>query len=206
LKHNEKKFSQILKEKRTEKGLTQEQMALLLDMSARMYSYYEKGDYDESDTVRKAKYIQKLAEIDQSHSVVNESKASYGNIIYVPLTAYGGFLHCYSNKVFLDGLERFTLPGIQGEHFAFEVDGMSMYDKAAPGDKAISTLVENVDWMTKGKMYVLQTVDGLLIKLFDKIVDDKDHFHSYNDGYEGIVIPLKNLKRIYFVDWILKKP
>jgi transcriptional regulator with XRE-family HTH domain len=136
---------------------------------------------------------------------IYEVKKSDGNIIYVPLIAYGGFLHGYANKVYLDSMERFSLPGIQGEHYAFEVDGMSMYDIAVPGDTAIGRLEENFKWMVKGKAYVLQTVNGILIKIFEGIKNDKAYFKSYNPDYDGLDLPLKELKRVYFVTRILKK-
>lgn len=128
-----------------------------------------------------------------------------GNIIYVPLVAYGGFLQGYSSKVFLDQLLRFTLPGVNGEHYAFEVDGMSMFDLAAPGDTAIAKLEEKLEWMIKGKTYVLQTTDGILIKLYEGIKGEKATFNSYNQEYRPIDIPLKSIKRVYFVTRILKK-
>ncbi|HKR03503.1 MAG TPA: S24 family peptidase [Bacteroidia bacterium] len=134
-----------------------------------------------------------------------ETKSQGGNIIHVPLIAYGGFLQGYANKVFMDSLQRFSLPGVNGEHYAFEVDGMSMFDLAAPGDTAIARLEEKVDWMIKGKPYVLQTIDGLLIKLYDGIKGEKWIFKSYNPEYKPIEIPLRNLKRVYFVTRILKK-
>ncbi len=128
-----------------------------------------------------------------------------GNIIYVPLVAYGGFLVGYANKVYMDSLQRFTLPGVTGEHYAFEVDGMSMYDMASPGDYAIAKPEEKLEYMMKGKAYVLQTIDGILIKIFDKISGDQAYFHSFNKDYDGITMPLKSIKRVYFVSRILKK-
>jgi len=140
---------------------------------------------------------------------VNEPVENYqrpsGNIIYVPLYAYGGFLQGYASKVFIDSLERYSLPGITGEHYAFEVDGMSMHDMASPGDYAIARPEEKLEWMVKGKPYVLQTIDGLLIKIFDKLKDDRAFFHSFNKEYNSIDLPLKSLKRVYFVTRILKK-
>jgi phage repressor protein C with HTH and peptisase S24 domain len=140
---------------------------------------------------------------------VSEVKESYtsgkGNIIYVPLIAYGGFLQGYANKVYIDSLEHFSLPGVIGEHFAFEVDGMSMWPMAAPGDTAIARPEEKIEWMVKGKPYVLQTTDGLLIKTYEGIKGEKAIFTSINPDYDGVEIPLKSIKKVYFVTRILKK-
>lgn len=127
------------------------------------------------------------------------------NVYYVPLFCIGGFLAGYRNRVFMDSLEKFYLPGIEGEHFAFEVDGMSMWDMASPGDYAIARQIERLEWMMKGKPYVLQTIDGIYIKIFDKIKDERAYFTSYNKEMDGIDFPLKSIKRVYFVTRILKK-
>lgn len=143
---------------------------------------------------------------------LNEPEVPYqrkGNIIAVPLHAYGGFLQGYKNIVYMDSLERFTLPDVHGEHYAFEVQGVSMIDFASPGDWAISRWEEHPDYMAKGKPYVLQTIDGILIKFFDRFEgkDEKKRawFTSKNKEYEPISIPVKELKKIYFVNRILKK-
>lgn len=153
---------------------------------------------------------EKYPALDNISAVMAQEKAPEpysrsGNIIYVPLVAYGGFLQGYSNKVYVDSLSRFNLPGITGEHYAFEVDGMSMYDLAAPGDFAIAKPEEKLEYMVKGKTYVLQTIDGILIKIFDKITGEQATFHSFNKDYDGLTLPLKSLKRVYFVSRILKK-
>lgn len=41
----------------------------------------------------------------------------------VPVKAYGGFLKGYENPIFLDNLIKTPLPFIQGQCFAFEVEG-----------------------------------------------------------------------------------
>lgn len=197
----------MLKEKRFELGLTQDEMAVAIGMKPRMYAYYEKGDFDKSGTIKKRKYLLRLAELPQqvNKSAQQDVVNGVGNIIHVPLIAYGGFLQGYSNKVYLDSLMRFTLPGVAGEHYAFEVDGMSMFDLAAPGDTAIAKPEERLEWMMKGKTYVLQTTDGILIKQFEGIRGEKATFNSYNQEYLPIDIPLKSIKRVYYVTRILKK-
>jgi transcriptional regulator with XRE-family HTH domain len=141
---------------------------------------------------------------------LHEQTLHSGNIIYIPLYAYGGFLGGYRNIVFIDQLEHFRLPGVAGEHYAFEIGGFSMMKpghelSATPGDVAISRLEEDFKHMLKGKGYILQTIDGLIYKLFDKITPEKAFFASLNEEYDGHSLPLKEIKRVYFVDFILKK-
>lgn len=128
------------------------------------------------------------------------------NIVYVPLYAYGGFLSGYANKVFMDSLERYSYPGIIGEHYMFEVQGDSMKGFVSAGDRVIARPEERLDWMVKNRVYVLQTIDGILIKFFDHIKADYALFKSANKDYPDVRIPLKSLKKVYQVVRVDKDP
>lgn len=126
------------------------------------------------------------------------------NIIYVPHYAYGGFLQGYSNKVFMDSLDRFSLPGITGEHYAFQIQGDSMMPYAAPGDLVISRKEEKLEWMIKGRPYVVQSVDGIIFKRYMGIKDGQAYFVSTNEEGSSPVLPLKEIKGVYLVVKVLK--
>lgn len=135
-----------------------------------------------------------------------------GNIIYIPLYAYGGFLQGYADKVYMDTLETFSLPGIHGQHYGIEVMGESMVPFAKPGELAIVRYEEKLEWMIRGKAYVLQTIDGILIKFFKSFnkdtfeSSDKAVFSSANKEFADITIPLKSIKRVYRVIKTLTDP
>jgi hypothetical protein len=140
-----------------------------------------------------------------------EQKYKIDNITHVPLYAYGGFMRGYANKVYLESLEKYSLPGITGEHFSFEAQGMSMYLKEdnrsiSPGDWVIGRPEETLEAMTKGKIYILVTVEGICVKIFDKINAGRAYFHSLNLDYPGEVMILKEIKKVFFVVKILKNP
>lgn len=128
------------------------------------------------------------------------------NIVFVPLYAYGGFLSGYANKVFMDSLERYSYPGIIGEHYMFEVQGDSMKGFVSSGDRVIARPEERLDWMVKNRVYVLQTIDGILIKFFDHIKGEFANFKSANKDYPDVRIPLKSLKKVYQVVRVDKDP
>lgn len=139
---------------------------------------------------------------------LNQGRA---NLTIVPLKAYGGFLTGFANRVFLDSLEQIPFPWIKGTCWGFEVEGYSMYvkddtDSMAPGDIAICTELESPDWLVKNKIHVFVTIDGICIKLFDKIQDGKVYLRSANDEYNPVKpIPIKEVKKIYFKEYTLKK-
>lgn len=133
------------------------------------------------------------------------------NMTLVPLKAVGGFLEGYEKKAYLDSLERIEFPDIKGECYRFEVEGFSMYRSRVldgqiyetgyrPGTYVVTTKVENFNWLSKNKDYVFQTIDGLILKTYDKIKDDKFHLLSINDEYKPLIIPVKSVKGIYFIE------
>lgn len=143
-----------------------------------------------------------------------ESQEEYktkGNITYIPIHAQGGFLIGYESKVYVDQLVHFFIPGVIGEHYAIEISGMSMYKgsderSAKSGDLAICKPIESLNSFTRERGYILQTVEGMAYKIFDRIIGDEAHFSSLNTEHDGYKIELKKIKRAYFVDFIMKKP
>lgn len=127
------------------------------------------------------------------------------NMYVVPVKAYGGFLSGYESSVFMDSLQKAPFPFVKGECFAFEVDGLSMYKDYLPGDWVVATLVENLEWLSKGKVYVFQTVDGIIIKCFERIEGDHLYLKSLNEEYNPVSpIHLKDLKKVYFKEKVIK--
>jgi transcriptional regulator with XRE-family HTH domain len=211
---------------RKELGFNQEELANAINIKQGSISDIERGKVNVSDNIKyklnkilnvNIEYIEKGLEpklfeaknISQPESVYHiKSK----NCIFVPLKAVGGFLAGYENKVYLDSLERFEFNQIKGECYCFEVEGSSMCLSKVingeifetgykPGSFVVATRVENFDWLSKNKEYVFQTTDGLIIKRFEKIKDEKFILISINDDYNPVPpIPLKAVKGIYFIE------
>jgi phage repressor protein C with HTH and peptisase S24 domain len=209
--HQGEKLKQFLSSQKDSTGKKKSLDAVAQDLGiVRSTLYYqfkkERIDLDFVELLRQKKYP---FNPDDIKSAVVEALPTYGphngdNIYYIPIYAYGGFLQGYSNKAFLDDLEKFSLPGIHGEHFAFQVQGDSMSPMAGPGDIVISRKEEKLDWMIRGRAYVLQTIDGILLKIFERITDGKAQFSSVNKTGTTPVIPLKDIKGVYQVVKVLK--
>lgn len=170
-----------------------------------------------------------LAKLGHS-SGVSEPEVAYGNVspylkgngrknlIVVPLKAFGGFLAGYKDKVYIDSLEHHSFPWIQGECFAFEVEGFSMYKTKVldgeifevgykPGSFVVATPVGEFESMMKGKDYVFQTVDGIILKRFVRLKGDYCEVESINEEYNPVKpLHLKGIKRMYYVEQNIKKP
>ncbi|MCE7990458.1 MAG: LexA family transcriptional regulator [Roseivirga sp.] len=91
------------------------------------------------------------------------------NIAFVPLKAQAGYLQGYENQEYVETLPSFGLPGFQNGTFrAFEVEGHSMLqiDNKGfhPGDITINQYVESPHQIRDGRVYVIVTPDGMLLK------------------------------------------
>lgn len=192
-----------------------EEVAAKLDLSRQqLYNLYEKNELPEH---YKKILRQNGIDVDKSlQNVLQESQAPYniskvdwesrGNMIIVPLKAFGGFLTGYADKAYLDTLERTSFPLVRGECFLFEVEGHSMVndekgERSYPqGSHVVCTPLEQLTWMVKNKDYVFQCVDGIILKTFNEIKGEYCHISSLNKEYEPVKIHLKKIKRVYHIE------
>lgn len=128
------------------------------------------------------------------------------NMWVVPIKAQGGFLEGYGDSVLLEqNIEKVYFPFIGQECFAFEIDGLSMITEYLPGEYFVGTPIENFNHLVKGRVYVFQTVDGIILKEFVKIEGDHIYLRSQNDDYNPVKpIYLKEVKRVYQREMIIK--
>lgn len=128
------------------------------------------------------------------------------NMWIVPIKAQGGFLEGYGDDVLLDkNIEKVYFPFINQECFAFEIEGLSMLTEYVPGEYFVGTPIENFNHLVKGKVYVFQTIDGIIIKEFVNIENDFIYLRSKNEDYNPVKpIHLKDVKRIYQREMVIK--
>lgn len=208
-------FSARLKKARIKAGLTQQKMAEAIGMGYRMYTLYEKGEY-EGEPSRIQKYMGKLEQIEAGNlpaSISPNAKEiniehSRFNMYMVPVKAQGGFFKGYEDATYLDSLEKYPFPFVRGKCFAFEVEGFSMVNEDDPrgsyypGDWVVCTQIESFSWLTRNKVYVFVTIDGICIKQFEKIESNKIYLKSLNRSkdYEVKPIPIKEVKMAMHIE------
>lgn len=172
------------------------------------------------------KYIKKLSEIGinldieiKKPNITHNAKlrtngSDVNNCYVVPVKAFGGFLSGYQDPVFLESLHKTSFPLVRGECFMFEVDGDSMIKDGdsdssyIPGSWVVGTLLESFDYLQKNKCYIFQTTDGIIIKQFSEIKADMCYLKSLNtdSAYKMPGIHLKSIKKVYFIEYKIKKP
>lgn len=128
------------------------------------------------------------------------------NMWVVPIKAQGGFLEGYGDNVLMaQNLEKVYFPFIGQECFAFEIDGLSMITDYLPGEYFVGTPIENFNHLVKGRVYVFQTIDGIILKEFVKIEEDYIYLRSQNEDYNPVKpIYLKEIKRVYQREMVIK--
>lgn len=128
------------------------------------------------------------------------------NMWVVPVKAQGGFLEGYGDSVVMEqNIEKVYFPFIGQECFAFEIDGLSMVTEYMPGEYFVGTPIENFNHLVKGRVYVFQTIEGIILKEFVKIEEDNIYLRSQNEQYNPVKpIYLKEVKRVYQREMIIK--
>lgn len=134
-----------------------------------IYNWFKTELFDESQSL-----LLRQHGIDLDKNTIDELpktkiEKQIGNIIDVPLDAYGGFLSGYEKKVYLDSLDHFTLPGIHGPHFQFRAQGLSMIRFIYPKERVLARPEESREYLVKDRACVLQTIDRLIFKFFDSM-------------------------------------
>jgi len=116
------------------------------------------------------------------------------------------FLEGYGNSVLMEqNIDKVCFPFIGQECFAFEIEGLSMITDYLPGEYFVGTPIERFSHLVKGRVYVFQTIDGIIIKEFDKIEEDYVYLRSQNEDYNPIKpIYLKDIKRVYQREMVIK--
>jgi len=104
--------------------------------------------------------------------VVTTDRAGEENAAFVPIKARAGYLVGYGDPEFIQTLPTYSIPGFsEGTYRVFEVEGDSMLETLRPGDLVVTQFVENWRNLKNDKVYVIVSVDGLIIKRLHNLID-----------------------------------
>ncbi|MCW8311441.1 hypothetical protein K7A41_09415 [Sphingobacterium sp. InxBP1] len=193
---------------------TNEEIANIIGVSSVQLNRYYKSKSLERETVSNITTSLKVDEKEIWGDDLSKSNAKPArflgdgkpNMWLVPIKAQGGFLEGYGDSVYMDhNIEKMYFPFISQECFAFEIDGLSMVTEYMPGEYFVGTPIENINHMVKGRVYVFQTIDGIIIKEFVKIEDEYIQLRSQNEDFNPVKpIHLKDVKRVYQREMVIK--
>lgn len=198
----EKSFQEILTDERANRGLTQREMADMLGISEKMYSFYENGKYEGGKT-KVSKYLNIL--YGNKKKVSNEEGSNPPNLIpyYPDLNASAGLSMLTDNTSMR--VEMINIPNVDAQCF-INVFGDSMYPKFCSGEIIGIKEVEK-DYVMFGQAYVIQMKNGEAYLKYIKAGRDENHWFLANENkhYEPKEFHIDKIEKLYIIKAVITK-
>ena len=118
----------------------------------------------------------------------------------VPERAMAGYALEHQDREFLDNLQRFSIPGLDGELLAFEINGDSMLPTITNGDVVVCEPVERGTPLRDNHVYVIVT-DTVVAKRIQQVREGNEvarlRLISDNDDvYKPYDVELEEVRQI----------
>lgn len=135
-----------------------------------------------------------------TRSLKERSINQRSNIFLVPDRALAGYALEYSDNSYIENLQKFSIPGLEGNLFAFEISGDSMTPTITNGDLVVCETVERGMPLRDNHVYVIVT-DAVVAKRIQQIRIDnqitKLRLISDNDTvYKPYEVDLEDIRQI----------
>lgn len=144
-----------------------------------------------------------------SQSNATVSKKPTASLPLIPIDAVAGFPGDDDTGVKLVDCEQYHVPEFvaKGAQFLIRVSGSSMYPKYSNGDILACRKIDSVTFFQWGKVYVMDTCQGALVKRIFEDKDDKDNVicHSDNhDNYPDFKLPKSEIRSLSIVLGVIR--
>lgn len=139
------------------------------------------------------------------NKMVKVSEQSQEGIPLIPLDAMAGYFEG-EMQVLLRDCERYIVPGMPRADFLITVKGDSMMPSYFPGDIVACVRVPIKDvFFQFGRVYVLDTNQGAIIKRIEKSEDDESILIvSENEKYSPFTLHLSQVRSIALVIGLIR--
>lgn len=132
-----------------------------------------------------------------TRSLRDRQKGGRENILLVPERALAGYALEHQDRDYLDSLQRFSIPNMEGSLTAFEISGDSMLPTITNGDVVICEPLERGEPLRDNQVYVIvtdvvvakriqQVKEGSTIRHLRLISDNSAVYKPYDVGLEEI--------------------
>jgi transcriptional regulator with XRE-family HTH domain len=207
-----------LKYLRKKKGISQEQLANVLDIAKTTLGDYERGKYEPSIStlITLADYfdvsIDGLLRKDLKHEdyeiirnkdfrvlAITVDNENNENIELVDTKAEAGYIESFNDPEYIRDLPKIYFPNIpEGTYRGFEIRGDSMLPME-PGNVVICSYVENMEEIKDGKTYVVISKSGGLVYKRIRFLKKENALLmiSDNDIYSPYLLPLDDIAEIW---------
>lgn len=120
-----------------------------------------------------------------SQSNVTVSEKPTASLPLIPIDAVAGFPGDDDTGVKLVDCEQYHVPEFvaKGAQFLIRVSGSSMYPKYSNGDILACRKIDSVTFFQWGKVYVMDTCQGALVKRIFEDKDDSENVICHSDNY-----------------------
>lgn len=156
-------------------GISQEEFAKRLGVSSRTVQNWECGKKI-SDSKREilAKIAGQSPQNLKPRMYYGDMSDSVVSLPLIPLDAVAGLPGDDNDGVILNDCERYTIPefSAKGAQYLIRVSGTSMLPKYNNGDILVCRKIDEMTFFQWGKVYVMDTRQGALVK---KVFPDKDN-------------------------------
>lgn len=124
----------------------------------------------------------------------------------IPISAVGGALTGTDAQFMEYDTERYFIPAFRKSDFLIRVDGDSMYPKYQKGDIVACTRVPLNDiWFQWGKVYVIDTRQGALIKYVEPGSNEGCiTLASENQRYKPFSLPMEEVNGVAIVNGLIR--
>jgi len=109
----------------------------------------------------------------QVRSINEKIMTGRRNIVLVPDKAIAGYATQHQEKEYLENLQKFSIPGMEGNLVAFEISGDSMMPNITNGDLVVCEPVERGDPLRDNHIYIVVT-DVVVAKRIQQIREGND--------------------------------
>jgi len=140
---------------------------------------------------------------------VIESNASGGNIPMIPFDAIAGYLSVDNEGLALDKYEQYQIPEFKkiGVEYLIRVSGSSMYPKYSNGDILALKTVKDILFFQWGKVYVIDSSQGVLVKRLFEDRENKEYIICSSDNkehYPPFSIPKSDIRSLNIVVGVIR--
>lgn len=135
-----------------------------------------------------------------TRSIRDKQKGGRENILLVPERAMAGYAVEHQDKDFLNSLQKFSIPSMDGQLIAFEISGDSMLPTITNGDVVICEPLERGEPLRDNQVYVIVT-DVVVAKRIQQVKEGSSvrHLRLISDNsavYKPYDVQLDEIRQI----------
>lgn len=135
-----------------------------------------------------------------TRSFMEKQKGGRQNITLVPERALAGYALEHQDRNFMDNLQKFSIPQLDGSLIAFEINGDSMTPTITNGDLVVCEPIERGTPLRDNHVYVIVT-DVVVAKRIQQIREDNQLIElrlisDNDDVYKPYTINLEDIRQI----------